>query len=198
MTDNELVRYNQNGFREHVLYKNSSVQIVQLTVDYYEKNIYWLEVDNTKKVQIRFVNLNGTVPKIFEVKGNTIGNYSWNHLAVDQKYVYYVLSTNDGYGHLYRARKVDGAFDEDFEIAESFDRFENKSSRFQNIMVGSGQEIADYHPCKQENGGCKYFCVAVHDESKKLAKRCINKRRPTGQSKENCKSMFCKLFFELS
>lgn len=174
ITATTITRFEQDGSNPKILYNNQTVRIDEIALDYFKQDVYWIETSNGKK-SIRYTNLNGGAVKTFEVKASPSNRYNNEHLAVDQNYVYYVvkLSKSDNHQHLLRADKSSGIWDKDFDVTESHALFKN--GKFDSILVLSGlpQQTAENHPCKNNNGGCDVYCVAVPDANKKLIKKCI-------------------------
>lgn len=131
IADHTLVRLDKNGSNPLVLYNNSEIVIHQLTLDYFEKNVYWIERNRSNaNREICFVNIYGGEVK--KLKFNESPNYSekvisYKHLEVDQKYVYYLakLNENDTDYYLLRANKFNGEFDRDFGLSEHYNPEKN-------------------------------------------------------------------------
>lgn len=154
-------------------------KILNVVLDHHDNNVYWLEyVDNfeTCSKKIRYTDLNGIEVKTFNITGFSTSLRCTSYIEVDEKYVYFEPYLFTGSEHLRRARKVDGLYDKDFYMVEMNPlRHSNICIPFTLflILTGQPQEIAMDHPCKNDNGGCEEYCVAVPDENKKLMKKCL-------------------------
>lgn len=171
----QITRFELDGTNRLVLYSTEN-KIYQVTLDYEEQYIYWIEVDDNsseidqKTKRIRYVSLHGKESGTFEVKGGPNQDYDRNFLRVVKGYVYFVLrSCSDCRASLFRAQKSDGAFDTDFEISEG-------NGGFVNILIlgGQSQKNMKNHPCMIEGCDNDQICVAAHDKNLTLIKKCVD------------------------
>lgn len=163
------------------------VEIFEIAVDYQDKNVYWIEQNEDKVKQIRLMSLYDGGIKTFNVKNIPNKDYDPVHLAVDEKYVYFVtqLPTMGQHRHLQRAGKHSGEYDYDFDVTEdSFDGGRLMFNQdFSSIFVTNGQSrYSQNHPCTRMIEDCDGFCVAVPGEVPgryhgELVKRCIKTDR---------------------
>lgn len=158
-------------------------------MDYHKRDIYWIESDREyydddddeeEKIvttRIRYVSLYGGEVKTLEVKGNPNADFLKYELAVDESYVYYRTDLPYGIDSLLRARKVDGVYDSDFDVAERNDeKPELGLGSFRHIMILNDKpEVNVKHPCQNNNGGCPLdaICIAVPDKNNSLSKKCV-------------------------
>lgn len=160
--DGQLTRFDQDGLNPSILYSNTAVKILDIVADYYEKNIYWIETDDTQKTQIRFINLHGGIVKNFNLEGHESKILSF--LTVDEKYIYYIAD-----GHLLRTSKADQIRDSTFDLTN-----DNETFKFDFVAVLDKQRTVINHPCKVNSGGCSTgYCVAVPRKSGQLGGRCL-------------------------
>lgn len=178
-TDRVIERVDQNGWNSYLLYHNVYVRIHQIALDYYNRDVYWIEtVGDFGQKRIRYVNFHGGQVKFFEITNGPSNDFHTENLAVDKNYVYYVAKLADGNDRLLRAWKNNGTFDVDFDVSEiDDDQPEIERGEFKSVFVTDGnwvvEERAKNHPCAGNNGNCLGFCVAVPDKNKNPVKKCI-------------------------
>lgn len=113
------MRIDKSGSNPMVLYNNIGTTIHQLTLDHYERNVYWIESN-----QIFYVNVKGGEVKKFKINGSSNkSEISYQDIKVDEKYLYYLVRSNekDKKNYLFRANKVNGQYDKSFNISTYYE-----------------------------------------------------------------------------
>lgn len=169
----DVARLDQDGLNPKRLYKNSSVHINQIALDYDAQKIYWIENDRgyedfykRGQQRIRHVSLHGGIAETFEIKNSSNDAFDTNYLFVDGGYIYYVTKLDPEcivvcHYHLVRARKSDGAYDHDFEVLHGY-------GEFKNILI-----LKKKNPCVINECDHDHVCVAVHDETQTMTQKCV-------------------------
>lgn len=170
-----ITRFDLNGANPFVLYNNTEVRIEALALDYYSHYIYWVEKDSVGKTQIRHTTLNGDKAKTLKLDESYQNSGVASNLALDQKYVYYVRKTGDSKYSMFRAGRISGEVDTNFEITNSDSVYGNGAFKYIMVLSGEPQDIVEDHPCQNDNGGCAGYCFAIRNKSKKLTRKCDNK-----------------------